>query len=265
MQSPRQWYKKFNSFMLSIDDGSFIYYFLYVDDMLIVVMDPSKIDRLKTMLNSKFKMEDFNTARKIVGMEISRDRYSRKLFLSQQRETERILKQFAMQILKPVITLLAIYFKLFNLESPQIEDEEKYTSKVPYSNAVGSLMYAMVHTRLNISHVVDFVSRYMYRLEKLYWQAVKWILRYLRGTYNVCLEFGRNTKGLVGYMESNYAEDLDQIRYLTGYLFAFRNCAISWKAMLQSIVALSTTEVGYMKMIEVVKKAIWLRSVWGAG
>lgn len=62
-QSPRQWYKRFDTFMISqsysrseydscvyfqrLPDGSFIYLLLYVDDMLIVVKGVSEINRLK--------------------------------------------------------------------------------------------------------------------------------------------------------------------------------------------------------------------------
>ena len=59
-----------------------------------------------------------------------------------------------------------------------------YMSKVPYALAVGSLMYAMVCTRPDIAHAVGVVSRYMNNLGKEHWMAVKWILRYLRGTTN---------------------------------------------------------------------------------
>jgi hypothetical protein len=57
-------------------------------------------------------------------------------------------------------------------------------SRVPYSLAVGSLMYAMVCTRPTIAHVVGVVSRYMNNPGKEHWEAVKWILRYLRGIAN---------------------------------------------------------------------------------
>jgi hypothetical protein len=55
-------------------------------------------------------------------------------------------------------------------------------SRVPYSSAVGSLMYAMVFTRPDISHAMGVVSRYMNNPGKEQWEAIKWILRYLRGT-----------------------------------------------------------------------------------
>jgi hypothetical protein len=63
-------------------------------------------------------------------------------------------------------------------------------SRVPYSSVVGSLMYAMVCTRPDIAHAVGVVSRYMNNPGKEHWEAVKWILRYLRGTANHALCFG---------------------------------------------------------------------------
>ena len=62
--------------------------------------------------------------------------------------------------------------------------------RVPYSSAVGSLMYAMVCTRLDISHAVEVVRRYMNNPGKEHWEAVKRILKYLRGTATHTLCFG---------------------------------------------------------------------------
>lgn len=65
---------------------------------------------------------------------------------------------------------------------PKTQEEIDYISKVPYSSAIGSLMYAMVCIRPDISHVVEVVSRFMNNPSKEHWSVVKWILRYLRGT-----------------------------------------------------------------------------------
>ena len=62
---------------------------------------------------------------------------------------------------------------------------------VPYASVVGSLMYAMVCTRLDIAHAVGVVSRYMANTGKKHWKAVKWLLRYLRGTSSTSLCFGK--------------------------------------------------------------------------
>jgi len=73
---------------------------------------------------------------------------------------------------KPVKTTLASHFQLSTDLSPQT-DEEKYMSHVPFASAVGSIMYAMVCTRPDISHAVSVVSQYMERPGKGCWQAVK--------------------------------------------------------------------------------------------
>ena len=84
-------------------------------------------------------------------------------------------------------------------------------SRVPYANAIGSLMYAMVYTRPDISHVVGVVSRYMHNPGKDHWEAVKWILRYIHNAVNVSLVFEqKDSQYLVGYCDSNYAGDLDK-------------------------------------------------------
>ena len=132
-------------------------------------------------------------------------------------------------------------------------------SHVPYSSAVGSIMYAMVCTRLDISHAISVVSRYMANPGKEHWQATKWILRYLRGTANIGLVYDRastDSGSVIGYVDSDFVGDLDKRKSLTGYVFTLSDSVI--KATLQSTVALSTTEAEYMVATEVVKEAIWL-------
>jgi len=52
-------------------------------------------------------------------------------------------------------------------------------SQVPYASALGSLMYTMVCTRPDLTYVVSIVNRFMSNSKKQYWEAVKWVLRYL--------------------------------------------------------------------------------------
>ena len=101
-------------------------------------------------------------------------------------------------------------------------------SRVPYSSVVGSLMYAMVYSHPDLSYAMSLVSRYMANPDKEYWKA-QWIFRYLRGTTNACLKFGRTDKGLTGYVDSDFAVDLDKMRSLTSYVFTIGGCAVSWR------------------------------------
>jgi hypothetical protein len=97
-QSPRQWYKRFDSYIIQIgytrceydccvyvrilEDGSYIFLLLYVDDMLIAAKSMCEVKKLKSLLHKKFEMKDLGATKKILGMEIRRDREARKLWLS---------------------------------------------------------------------------------------------------------------------------------------------------------------------------------------
>ena len=66
---------------------------------------------------------------------------------------------------------------------------------------------------------------------------------------------------VVGFVDSDYGGDLDRRRSLSGYIFTLCSGSISWKAYLQSIAALSTTEAEYVAATEGVKEATWLRGL----
>ncbi|KAG8500185.1 hypothetical protein CXB51_004397 [Gossypium anomalum] len=250
-QSPRQWSKRFDSFMTSHDfkrssfdsyvyfkknsDGSFVYLLLYVDDMLIAAKDKVEIRKVKAQLSEEFEMKDLGPSKKILGMEILKDRKVSKLYLSQKGYIEKVLCRFNMQSAKPVSTPLAAHFRLSSALSPQSDDEIEYMSHVPYSSAVGSLMYAMVCSRPDLSYAFSAVSRYM---------------------------FGRTKNKVIGYVDADFAGDLDKRRSLTGYVFTIGGCAISWKATLQTTVTLSTIEAEYMAITEACKEAIWLKGLF---
>ncbi|KAE8693200.1 Cellulose synthase-like protein D2 [Hibiscus syriacus] len=152
-------------------------------------------------------------------------------------------------------------YLLFSQLSTKTNEERVYMAKVPYANAAGSLMYAMVCTRPDISQAVGVVSMYMHDPGEGHWQVVKWILRYLQQTVDVGLVFEQDEalgQCVVGYADFDYAGDLDKCRSTIGYLFTLAKAPVSWKSTLQSTVALSTTEAGYMSVSEAVKEAIWL-------
>ena len=174
-------------FIRKFFDDDFIILLLYVDDMLIIGYDSSKIDKLKRELSKSFSMKDLGSAKQILGMKISHDRKNMKLWLSQESYIEKVLERFNMSKAKAVCSPLAGHLKLSSKQCPISKKDMKEMSKVPYASAIGSLMYVMVCTRPDISHAVGVVSRFLTNLGKEHWEAVKWILRYLRGTSKVCL------------------------------------------------------------------------------
>lgn len=103
-------------------------------------------------------MEDLGAAKQILGMNICRDRKNRTLTLSQATYVEKVLQRFFMENAKVLSTPLPGHLKLTKEMCPKIHEEEDKMSKVPYTSAVGNLMYAMVCTKPDISHAVGVVS-----------------------------------------------------------------------------------------------------------
>src|SRR5947207_6356773 len=114
-------------------------------------------------------MKDLGAAKKILGIKIIRDGKSDKLYLSQKGYIEKVLHHFNMHNAKPVSTPLATHFKLSSALCPVSEDDIEYLSRVPCSSAVGSLMYAIVCSRPDLSHALSVVSRYIANPGKEHW------------------------------------------------------------------------------------------------
>ncbi|CAM8977517.1 unnamed protein product [Rhodiola kirilowii] len=277
-QSPRLWYRRFDEFMINcgfkradfdwciynkhVQDESEIYLLLYVDDMLIASHDIIAINNLKVQLSTNFEMKDFGSAKKILGMQIKRNRKEKKLFICQTDYLTKVIERSEMNNTKLVLTPVPRHFKLSKDQEPQTKEEQTYIDKVPYSNAVGCLMYAMVCTRPDIAHGVSFVSRHMTNPGKYHWQAVKWLLRYIKGTLGKGLLFGKkqfSSEIIQGFVDSDYVGNVDTRKSQIGLVFTVFGTAVSWKANLQKVVALSTTEVEFMAITEAVKEALWMR------
>ena len=142
-QAPRKWYKKFDFFFFMKNhgfnkimcyhcifvkkfvDNDFIMFLLYVDDVLIVGQDTSKIDNLKKELSKSFGMKDFGSAKYIFGMKITRDRKSEKLWLPQEAYVEKVLKRFNMSKAKYVCSPLVGHFNLSSKHCPASEKEKQ--------------------------------------------------------------------------------------------------------------------------------------------
>lgn len=140
-------------------------------------------------------------------MSISRDRKTRRLWVSQESYIEKILERFSMHKAKPVSSPLANHFKLSSQQCPSTMEEEM--KAIPYGSAIGSLMYVMVCTRPDITHAVGVVSRFISNPRRKHWAAVKWIMRYFRGTTNASLCFGDGLHKLVCYSDADWTGDVD--------------------------------------------------------
>ena len=117
----------------------------------------------------------------------------------------------------------------------------------------------MVCTRPDIAHAVGVVRRYTSHPGIEHCNAIKWILKYLRGTSSKCLHFGGSTTNLQGYVDLDLAGDIDTRWSTIGYVFTVGGVVKRWVSRLQKVHVLCTIEEKYVVSIEAAKEMIWLQ------
>ena len=111
-------------------------------------------------------------------------------------------------------------------------------SKVPYASAIGSIMYAMLCTRPDVSNALSLTSRYQSDPGVEHWTAVKNILKYLNRTKEMFLVYGGDEQLIVkGYVDASFDTDKDDSKSQTGYVYIFNGGAMSWRSCKQSVIA----------------------------
>ena len=132
-------------------------------------------------------------------------------------------------------------------------------SKVSYASVV---TYAMVCTRPNLAQTISAINKFLSNLGRSHWDSVKWIFRYLRGTidYDIMFKRQQSVPLVIGYVDVDYARDLVDRRSTIVYMFTLGGGPICWKSMVESLIALSTTESEYMAIAELPRKHLGLQN-----
>ena len=99
--------------------------------------------------------------------------------------------------------------------------------QVFYASTMGSLMYAMLCTKLDICYLVGMVSLYQSNLEQKMWQAVKHILKYLWRTREYMFVYRCEDLIPIGYTNLDFQSNLDFKKFTSGCVFTLRDGAIS--------------------------------------
>ena len=129
--------------------------------------------------------------------------------------------------------------------------------KVPYHEAIGSLMYAAVATHPNIAFAVSTLSQCLENPGEAHWQVVKQVFRYLVGTCRHALTYGAEQHDLLGYTDADGASQ-EHCCAILGYAFLIDGGAVSWMSHKQELVMLSTAEAEYIAAMHAAKECIWL-------
>ena len=224
---------------------------IFVDDCFVLGED-NLINNTTEQLMKKFNMHNLGELSYALGIKVEQQQQSTQL--SQTAYVDKLLDKFNMQNATPVFTPLP--------EKPQQDEtnNEKFKDINLYQQLIGSLIYLSNATRPDISYAVGYLARSMQAPTEADFMNGKRVLRYLKGTRTLALNYNNNEQMLFGYSDASYAEEKDR-RSIGGYVFMQAGAAITWRSTKQEITALSSMEAEYIALAESGKEAQWLRKI----
>lgn len=156
-----------------------------------------KIGEIKSYFKEEFEMEDNGDLYYFLGLKINYDKTVDKLYINQTQYLKDVLKKFNMDNCNTIST--PIESKL------NIEEDNKQECNQPYRQLVGSLMYAMLGSRPDLSYALNFFCRYQSKPNECHWNHLKRVLRYVKGTLNngLCFHRQSNNTELIGFVDAD--------------------------------------------------------------
>ena len=233
---------------------------VHVDDCTIAASSLALIVAFRVELSKHIEITDLGELHWLLGIEVTCNREECSLALSQRSYLESIIHHFNFNDLKPVSLPMEPSMKLSSSQSPTTGADFAAMQHIPYHEAVGSLMYAALGTRPNISYAMTNISCFSSNPGMPHWDAVHHIYHYLLGMKDLRMTYGGIEKALVGYMDVDSSMDEDH-KVISGYTVLIDGGAMSWSLKKQEIVSLSTTESEYVTATHATKEALWLRSL----
>ena len=247
------------------------------------------VESVKSAFHNKYKMKDMGVLEYGLGVRVEQQQGKNMIQLSQKTNILDMLVKYGVENCKAVDTPMSSNVRLTKAMAPTTPQGRSDMEKYPYREAVGSLLWIANGTRPDVAFAVSQVAKFMPNLGMEHWEAVKHILRYLKGSQNVTITYnGYRNVSIAGYssgelplvnkfnesgesankkvrvnpelyVDADYAADPDSRRSITGYIFMLAGGPISWQSRQQASVALSTMESEYMAACAATQEAIWLR------
>jgi hypothetical protein len=276
-QSGREWYQKLHARLLELGmkqatadpclyiqkkAGEVMYLNVYVDDVAAVYSDEEMYRKLRDELKSEFKLSESDDDNTYLGIVIERQADDGKCIqIHQIPYINEILERYNMTECKPVATPLDPGLKLTKEQSPTTESGKAEMAQKPYRQLIGSLLYLANCTRPDLAHAIGLTARFASNPGEQHWKSLKRILRYLQGTKDLCIRYGKEVPDmpfcpLHGNVDAGWG-DAEDFRSTTGYNMVSWGGCISWRSVKQKSTALSSCEAEYMAASEAAKEAVW--------
>ena len=177
---------------------------VYVDDLILLAKTSEEMQQLKDDLSHQFKMKDLGKLHYCLGISMNLDESTKTIRLNQSCYLLKILEKYGLTEAKTVSTPADPNVKLL-----RDDGWSKKVNSVRYQSMVGSLLHAARATRPDIAQAVSVVSKFNAEPTEAHLTAVKRIFRYLKGTVNLALQYQAKGGELIGYSDSDWANNVD--------------------------------------------------------
>lgn len=133
-----------------------------------------------------------------------------------------------------------------------IDNESELISKTNYQKLIGSILYIALNSRPDISSSVCILAKKTSQATQKDWNELERVLKYLKETSNLKLHMGNQND------IQSYAEDRNDRKSMSGYIFKLNGGIINWSSRKQTCVTLSSTEAEFVALTEACKEEIWI-------
>lgn len=232
---------------------------IWVDDIIISATTLDLLTSVKETLCRKFKMKDLGKLSWFLGTNFKCNKDA--IEMGQTQYIDKILSKFKMTDCKPKSTPCAL-----GVEKGSEEESRELNDPKLYRAIVGSLIYVMTGTRPDLCYTVTRLLQNMAKPTQSDLSMAKDdVLRYLKGTREQCLKFGKSESHLklTGFCDSDWGASVKDRHSISGYNFQLTENGplISWKSLKQKTVALSTCEAEYISLAIAVQKSKFLKQL----
>lgn len=157
----------------------------------------------------------------LLGVQIKRDRKAGTVTIDQTKYISNILKRFGMQESHGTTTPISVGVKLDKPQRPATTQEKVELDKIPYKQAVGSLIFLACLTHPDLAYAIHLVSQFMADYRRDHWIQVRRIMRYIKHTkdYRITYRRGDGLLRLEGFSDSDWGADPIDRKSLGSYIF----------------------------------------------
>src|SRR5271156_1806337 len=242
---------------------------VHVDDSLFICNSLPLYYWIISELQKSIEIIDMGPASLYLGNHIIRDRSRQNIWLSQRSYCVELLRTWNLSNCTTASTPMSVKPYLLPPLPNALPDVKDDDVKPLFQKLIGSLIYLAVCTRPDISYATMALGQFNANPTRAHLVAAKRVLRYLAGTLDLALEFnfdGDVVPTTVGgfiqncaISDADWASDESDRKSISGYCFDFLNSLVSWTAVKQKTISLSSTEAEYYSMTHAMKEALWIR------